>query len=134
MSWKHIDTQAPFQPSGDQPQAIEKLIAGINAVTAVVVRWLLPILPTPIFEKFLHFLCGKVVHIGSTLAKPRFSHVLCFIFIPIGINKFIQIVIQTRDTGQVCLKSSTSLHGFLNFLLTVKETPITLHSTQVRVP
>jgi len=26
-----FDLQAPFQPSGDQPQAIEKLIAGINA-------------------------------------------------------------------------------------------------------
>ena len=26
-----FDLQAPFQPSGDQPQAIEKLVAGINA-------------------------------------------------------------------------------------------------------
>ena len=26
-----FDLQAPFQPSSDQPQAIEKLIAGINA-------------------------------------------------------------------------------------------------------
>ena len=39
----HFDLHAPFSPTGDQPEAIAKLVQGIRDVTTSRLYWALPV-------------------------------------------------------------------------------------------